>query len=264
MNAVAFVENNGSSLTDDEIAFLCKNDNPMKTDFVRKNYEKRFTPEEALFLDNYRANVETRFFPDQIKRSLATVMIQHYVMSHCFLGGRLNSGQILAKLEHRLQHQRNDGHAMSFKLEHPPVFTGAGCVARNQDCLDFLSETAEADLAYIDPPYGGAQSDYASMFSFCEEFVYGEKLADLPHIDNAKKFATAKEFENHFRAVLEIAAKKAETVAVSFNDSSWADADRVKIIMSDYKPRVEVINMDYEYKYRKERGSATEYLFVAR
>jgi adenine-specific DNA methylase len=75
---------------------------------------------------------------------------------------------------------------------------------------------------------------------------------------------SAKDFETHFREVLAKAAVKGKVIAVSFNDSSWADADKVKGILSDYKPSVEVVNMDYEYKYRKERTDAVEYLFVAR
>jgi adenine-specific DNA-methyltransferase len=278
MNAMAFVENSKEELTPAHLEYLCKYDNPDKRDFVRTNYVKRFTPEEALFLDNYRANIDSLFGPldfaqgdatpryrkpADIQRALATVMIEHYVMSHCFLGGRLNSGQILAKLEHRLQHQRNDGHEMSFKLDALPVFAGKDCKAHNLDCLDFLDGIPDVDLCYIDPPYGGAQSDYASMFAFCEEYVYGKSLDGLPHIANSKKFVSAKDFEIHFRDVLSRAAKRAKIVAVSFNDSSWADSDKVQSILKDYKTAVKVINMDYEYKYRKERGSATEYLFIA-
>ena len=277
LNAVAFVENNSLSLEGSEIQFLCENKNDDHKGFVRKNHGKRFTDKEADFLDNYRANVDFLFRPAatfnppdnviqhfSIKHALAIVTIEHYVMNRCFLGGRLNSGQILAKLEHRLAHQRNDGAEMTFKLDTLPVFDGKTCVAKNMDCLAFLDSIPEVDLCYLDPPYGGDQSDYASMFAFLEEYVYGVPIDEIPHIANSKKFVSKKDFEQHFRDVLDRAAKKTGTIVVSFNDSSWASSDVVKRILGDYKKRVDVVNMDYEYKYRKERSDATEYLFIAR
>jgi adenine-specific DNA-methyltransferase len=179
MNALVFVENNGIALDAEDVDFLANNDNAAKLDFVRTFYGERFTDREALYLDNYKANAHELFVrkwcrgnvigPNRtadILFAIAMVSMEHHIMNRCFLGGRLNSGQILAKLEHRLQHQRNLGHEMSFKLEELPVFPGEGCEASNKDCLEFLDSIPAVDLCYLDPPYGGAQSDYASMFAF--------------------------------------------------------------------------------------------------
>lgn len=64
MNSVALVENNGIKLTSDEIDKVLKQNNPNATDFVRTHWAQasglhnRFTQEEALRLDNIRANIK--------------------------------------------------------------------------------------------------------------------------------------------------------------------------------------------------------------
>lgn len=67
MNSVAFVENPGVRLTDDEKEFLIKNKNKNKSTFVEDNYcgegsvscrFKKFTKKECEYLDNFRANID--------------------------------------------------------------------------------------------------------------------------------------------------------------------------------------------------------------
>lgn len=68
LNSVAFVENPGYKLTDEEKEFLLKNDNPNKGTFVEDNYcgentgknirYKKFTIKECRHLDNFRANID--------------------------------------------------------------------------------------------------------------------------------------------------------------------------------------------------------------
>lgn len=292
-NTLAFVENNSINLSQDEIDFLCKHDSPNKNDFVRSRYAgERFTPEEALFLDNYRANidelvrnlpvkkVETESGPvddvidtcrnANIKEALSYVLITHYVIDHCFLGGRLNKGQILARLDHRIAHNRNKHETMSFNLKPLPscfIEGSADNVALNMDALDALATVRPqiVDLCYLDPPYGGQQSDYAQMFSFCEEYVYGKPLDQIWHLKNAKRFVDSKGYEENFRALLE-KASAINTLAISYNDSSWASVDKIKGIVTDYKKNVVVVNISHEYKYReRDNGGSkgTEYLLIA-
>lgn len=65
LNAVAFVENPGIKLTEEEKTFLLTNDNPNKGTFVEDNYLgngkcrfNKFTVKECRHLDNFRANVD--------------------------------------------------------------------------------------------------------------------------------------------------------------------------------------------------------------
>jgi adenine-specific DNA methylase len=266
-NALSFVENNNITLSEEDILFLCEHKNNNKNDFVQANYETRFDKDESLFLDNYRSNVNELCLKSQnareqeIYKSLAIVAIEHYVMEKCFLGGRLNNGQILAKLEHRLNHQKNDGYKMSFKIKSPVLFPSFNNhQAFNLDCLDAMDK-CEADLVYIDPPYGQSQSDYAFMFSFCEEYIYSQKINTLSHLVNSKKFIKSKDYEIHFCKVLE-KAKKYPKWVISYNNSSWADIETLKKIISEFKKNIFVININYEYNYRKNDSNGIEYLIL--
>jgi adenine-specific DNA methylase len=285
-NALALCENNKVVLTDDELAELCKNDNPNKSAFVRQRFGGvRFTDEEALFLDNYYANMvdlitrkkaaahdsDIDYQSLRILEAVAVIALQHYVLNRCFLGGRLNKGQVLADLQHRLEHQRNTGDAMLFQIPHPPTFFVPGrddCLATNLDCLDALRAIKErtdipVDLCYIDPPYGGQQSDYAEMFRFNEEYATRKPLEEHPLLTKAKRFSTAKEYDAHFRELL-AATKGIPALAISYNDSSWADIETVKGIVAEHRQKVIVENISHQYRYRKARGSAVEYLIIAK
>jgi adenine-specific DNA methylase len=66
LNSVAFVENPGIKLSDDEKSFLLNNNNPNKSTFVEDNYLggsstsrfSKFTLKECRHLDNFRANID--------------------------------------------------------------------------------------------------------------------------------------------------------------------------------------------------------------
>jgi len=266
-NALVFVENSELLLSQDTICHLGIT-NPNASDFVQKNYATRFTPREAQFLDNYRANLDLEAHFGTPGFAAGIVTMEHYVMSHCFLGGRLNNGQILAKLDHRLNHDRNFSSSpaetleMTFNLDVLPHFAGPTGKALNLDCLDALKQSGEQEMVYIDPPYGQSQSDYASMFAFCEEYIYGQKIEELPHLKTSKKFVSSKDYDVHFKELLDC-ARHIPQWAISYNDSSWSGIDYIKSVVSNFRKSVEVINIDYEYKYRK-NSSGTEYLILAR
>jgi len=284
-NSVAFSENNHIQLSREESDWLCTNENKDKGDFILKNYTKRFTVAESIFLDNYRANIDTlieRKFSKNlddkkvqrealVMRAVCILSIEHYVLNRCFLGGRLNKGQVLADLDHRMAHDRNGGDSMQFTIDPLPLFSyheEKGCRAYNLDALDAAKQVREdfsdTQLAYVDPPYGQSQSDYATMFSFCEEYVYGEKIDNLPHILAAsKKFASKKNYKEHFREVLN-EINWIPIWAVSFNAASFEAAEGIVEILKDFKKEVTTVSINHEYRYRKERGSAVEYLFIAR
>lgn len=202
-----------------------------------------------------------------IFEAAAILLVEHYIMSRCFIGGRLNKGQVLAQVGHRIAHNRNLGNSMGFLLDELPVFAGNGKYkAYNLDAEQLLmsSDCPEADLLYLDPPYGGGQSDYAQMFAFNEEYFYGDKLNNLPHLNNSHKFVNKKDYENHFRNILD-KSDKYPNWAISFNNDSFTDCDGIVKIIKDFRKNIIVVNIDYEYNYRKEENtSGVEHLIIAR
>ena len=271
--ANAFVANNSVVLSQEQKDYLLKNDNNNKVRFVEKEYKERFTPDEAKVLDNYRANIDD--LDNDYERALAFANMQIYISKHCYLGGRLNSGQILAELNHRLAHPRNGGYPMSFNNIHWYSFVGDDslkCVEGNKafclDAIDFLDskeyKEEQIDLAYIDPPYGGQQSDYGFMFNFFESYARQQTMDKWDIAASMKKFAKKKNYEEHFISVLK-SLSDIPCLVISYNNSSWTDIDNIRRIVSEIRKDVEVEAIDYEYNSRSEENrKAVEYVIFAK
>ena len=282
LGATTLVENDGTLLSKEEKDFLVSNEPESFDDMVRSEYGERFTAAEGLLLDRYRANVDLLFGEgfqlgeNFLKKALALVYMCYYVMDRCFVGGRLNNGQVLAGLEHRIKHQRNKGHEMCFgqsvftSLSEKIIAPGrAKCIAVQHDAVSLLSDmystigTESLDLCYIDPPYGGQQSNYAEMYAFFENYINREP----PKVsEEQQRFVSKTDYEENFKQLLSSAVGRFKKIVVSYNDSSWAKIDVIKSCVEASFSSVEVVSMDYEYKYRgKESGkdSPVEYLIIA-
>lgn len=299
VNCFAFVANYNTVLSLDDQQYLCSKhefkDKGEEIEFDQNivwNYSDYFTQSEMEFLSYYRMNVTRLFgrnwFADRygiatFNFALAIVYVQNYIMQRCFVGGRLNHGQVLSSLEHRLQHQRNKGLEMKFKdMFHPePPFNTIvskgdlawTCHAYNADALAWLQETLSVwpdaniiDLCYIDPPYGGDQSDYVSMYRFFEEYIHQSGTFDqLSHIRGATDFSGKGGYEENFAQLLK-AAKAIPWLAISYNDSSWAPLDQILAIIKQTRGKVIVEKLNYSYNYRDQSRNTKltqEYLILA-
>ena len=265
-NAKALVENSKEILDDKLINFLHENIPTNINNWVLDNYSDKFTKTEAIFLDKYRKNID--LLENEYQIALAFVNIQNYIIDNCFVGGRLNKGQVLAELSHRVSHPRNKGAEMTFistKLAPIPSFEGQMTVCLNKDVLNAFYDVSQfvekPDLIYLDPPYGGEQSDYGFMYKFFEEYIYQKPIDELEHLKDSKKFVKAKNYEAYFREVLEQASIY-NNILISYNNSSWKDIDFIKSIVADYKDSIIVEEIDFSYKYRK-TSTSKEYLILA-
>ena len=389
INAVAFVENPGITLTEEEKQFLLTNENQNKNTFVEDNYLgqqfctnghktrfSKFTAKECHDLDNFRANVDELYgihaqglslaanaavvlrlpfgnvdqsidvlkhrkrqekaygrnskdhdrrigiyydddynlnfnkwfrkyvsdftigkmqeavFVPKIKRAAFLANLQQHVLRDANVGGRLNNGQSLAEINHRLGMAKNQlkgaswdnsgSTAMDFLTQAGKPGQGmkwwtfaqldrpGSCLATNMDTTELLkSGVCDVDCVYFDPPYGGNSSDYSAIYRFLEEYVYSTPLEELPHIvANAQKFVGKKSYEHHFVEMLE-AARHIPIWLFSYNDSSWKDIEYIKSIISQFKDDVviETLTEKYRYFYRKKQGrdkKSHEYLIIAR
>ena len=183
--------------------------------------------------------------------------IENHVNQHCFLGGRYYNGQTVANLEHRLQHEKNNGKQitdipLSMEKFKRALTEGNGCVF-NADILDLLeSKLVTTDLLYLDPPYGGASSDYAVLYRFLEEYLYEDKLENLEHIKKgSKRFSKKKGYQEQFEHLLSLCGDF-PTWLVSYNESSYADVETItSTIKNAGKKDVTVFNVPITYQYRK-------------
>jgi adenine-specific DNA methylase len=268
----AFIENNKYILSKEETDFLVKrkskNDN-----FVLKNFSNRFTEKECEFLDNYYSNIFYLYGKDDVidkdeygfKKALAFANIQLYIISRCFLGGNLNNGQIIAESDFRINHNRNSGQEMKFNNIQWKSLISENNSYKNEvyncDAIEFLEQIKPGiDLAYFDPPYGGQQSDYVEMYDFFECYF----LHTLEHkTKNSNKFCNSKNYAEHFVKLIQLSSY-VPFILISYNNSSWADIEIIKNIISNYRKIIEVKEVSHRYKYRKNRQeNISEYLILA-
>lgn len=262
----------------------------------------RFTQSEALLLDTFAANIQKSFgwtigekiktcnyvekihrfgnaryentpslhgwsqFADDMisyKIGILAMSVLHQVMNRCYVGGRLNNGQVLAKLEHRLQHQRNEGSdGIPFHAINPYSLSfdnGRYSIATKMDAMELLTlHKPQVDMIYIDPPYGGDQSDYSGMYEFFEDYVGCPKPA------SADRFVKSKKYGDNFDELLSALPKEPVWI-FSYNDDSWANIDEIKSHLKSCNRREIIVKeVDYKYNYRsKEKASGTEYVIVS-
>lgn len=242
---------------------------------------KFFTDDEALFLDRYMGNLRT-FFPIPKLRAIvydctrtpfetgAMKAIQAYcaiighINSVCFVGGRYYNGQTLAKKDHRLSHAKNNGIELHDSFSEsiakiPRLKYTRGCSAwiYNLDISELLKKQPRGDLLYLDPPYGGESSDYASLYRFLEEFVTGIRYEDDPaKIENASKFKGSKGYSELFKEALSL-SNGYENWLISFNKTSFASLEEITAIIEGFDRCVEVKSVSISYNYRKKRRNIT-------
>lgn len=265
VNAVSLIKGTGEPIPREDIVSA-----PVSDGLTQSYYSDRFTDEEARTLDWYRSNISKKYGDDlgDHQTALAITQVLHCVMDHCFLGGRLNHGQVLADLEHRLKHARNEGRSIDWakipRYDFTSLYRDMKLVERNhqcfnQDAIDLISDSdcPDADLCYIDPPYGGNQSDYSKMYQYFEDYVAGEPS----ETDGSDKFVNKKSYSQHFESLLS-SAEKFPSLLLSYNDSSWGGIDEITDILKRFRERVVVREVEYDYQYRSRSSSAKEYLIL--
>lgn len=126
----------------------------------------------------------------------------------------------------------------------------------NFDIIELLElGIIETDLLYIDPPYGGASSDYALLYSFLEEYFYKTPLNALEHIQRgSKRFNKNKGYQEQFEHLLSLCGRF-RTWLISYNESSYADLPTiVSTIKNAGKTNVKTLEVPITYQYRKGKG----------
>jgi len=191
------------------------------------------------------------------KGAFSLMAIENHINRHCFLGGRYYQGQTIADLEHRLKHDKNNGKEITdldVKIsKFGKVLSDNESIVFNADIVELLeADIVSADLIYLDPPYGGASSDYSNLYRFLEEYLYEDKLENLEHIQKgSKRFSNKSGYQEEFEYLLSLCLKF-PTWMLSYNDSSYADIDTItSTIKNAGKTDVRVVEVPITYQYRK-------------
>ena len=242
---------------------------------------KLFLPEEAEFIDRYRQNIVERKGLGEIafNRDCKTLYALYAMIKHindtCFVGGRYYNGQTLAKVEHRIGHQRNQGRNLiqTFqetieKLWFPTIPQPKHeHVIYNQDIMQVLKQpNIKSDLLYLDPPYGGASSDYIALYRFLEEFIHQKSYTEMDYLrESGDRFNDDKGYTEQFRNLLK-ECERFPNWLISFNATSFATLDEIVGVIKEFRKDVVVKGVKFSYKYRKDRSKPTdcEYIILAR
>lgn len=256
--AKTFVENNNVIISEIQKKQLLE-------DFENKNniFEKYFDyyeKEQAYEIQKFLHNAQK--YKGTIKYEICIANLILYLTERSVVG-QLNSGQVVSKKQFRKNHHMNKGRTLQAKNIHFYNFNNINynynCKAYNLDVFEFLDLNIEADLIYIDPPYGGLQSDYIKMYNIIQDISNNLQEKNL---DNGKRFSSKKQYKQNFQNLLE-KVKKYKTLAISYNESSWQNIQTVKQIVEKFKKDIKVIDIEYQYRRRKER-TGTEYLILAK
>jgi len=191
------------------------------------------------------------------KTAFSMFAAENHINQNCFLGGRYYNGQTIAKMEHRLKHQKSNGKDITdipISIEKfRPILANGNCCVFNSDIIELLeSRLIKTDMIYLDPPYGGASSDYAILYRFLEEYLYEQKLEDMEHIQKgAKRFCKAKGYQEQFEKLLSLCGDF-KIWMLSYNESSYANLDVIKsTIRNAGRSNIIVHEVPITYQYRK-------------
>ena len=132
------------------------------------------------------------------------------------------------------------------------------CVV-NADIVGLLEKYAEvlaSDLLYLDPPYGGAASDYARLYGVMEENIYGRPLGELPQVDGLRRFVSRKEYQQQFEKLLSLCGHF-KFWLLSYNDSSFDTLENIIAMIKNFgKTNIATCDISIAYKFRGTRQSA--------
>lgn len=133
------------------------------------------------------------------------------------------------------------------ELLDPELLPGVGRAIR-ADAKKVVSELAEVDLAYLDPPYN--QHRYFGNYHIWETLVrwdspegYGvaNKRVDARDSENRSDFNSKLTMPNSLSEVIE--NLKAKTLILSYNNESWLSRRQLKDMCSKYEV-VEIVDFD--------------------
>lgn len=274
----ALIENNSIRLNGGDVAALfgkAKNKADyclMETLFAGLFFEK----EEARFIDNFRANVES--LNDPYKRALALAVMNRSLTRKVTMGHFAHT-QALAYANDPARIKRNRSLARSVKdifLDLLPLYNaavfdnGRKNKSYSSNVLSLLPALPNVDLAYFDPPYCGSHADYQSFYHLLE--TYTEYWKDKQFVNGTRRYEPARYsgFDKRSEVIasfekLFALSEKIPYWLVSYNNRSFPKIDDFKSLISKYKD-VTVQSKTYQ-NGRGGKGSiagSDEILFVCK
>ncbi len=268
--AKAMIENNGVTLSNEEVRDLMV-DHGDVDEFVEHKFQGLyFNDEDNRFIDVVRTNI--RSLSDEYKKAIAMTALIRACMKKrprglfTYTGERYDDGRKDLKLSFAEQFAEN------VRVVNAAVFdNGKDNKAINGDSLAL---EATADMVYIDPPYFTPASDneYVRRYHFVEGLARNWEGVEIQENTSTKKF---KNYPTPFStrtgaydAFDTLFSKFRNSILiVSYSSNSIPGKDEMIELLKKYKETVELVPIDYTYFFGNQtegsRNKVQEYLFVA-
>jgi len=270
--ANALIENSSTTLSDDEISWLVR-ENPKAGTFIQDTFERLyFSQEDNAFLDNVRFNVSQ--LNDDYKVSLALAALTRaclkkrprgiftYVGLDKYLDSRPDLQMSLR--EHFIRAAKEFNRAVFDNDKQNKAFN-----------LNVFDLELEADLVYLDPPYYSkySDSDYVRRYHFIEGLVRNWTGVEIQQDTKTKKF---KKYETAFDArettyegFQRLFEKFRDSIIViSYSSNSLPTKSELAEMLKTYKKSVRVQQIGHQYSFGTQHkgnniaNEVDEYIFM--
>lgn len=259
---LALIQNQNEKITQEDLEVLFQTTkNASVFQLIQSIYTGVFfEEEEAVFLDNFRANIS--LLNSRYKQALAFSIINRS-MTRKVTMGHFGHTQALKYASDPERIKRNRSLVRPIKEifeDLLPKYNDAVFDNKkdnrsyNQNILDLLPTLEKVDLVYFDPPYCDSHADYQSFYHLLE--TYTEYWQDKQFINSIKRyepqrfsgFDKKKDVINSFEKLFEYSQDIPHWL-ISYNDRSYPSVETLSEIVSKYR------NVSIETKvYQNGRG----------
>jgi adenine-specific DNA methylase len=274
----SLIENKSTKLDSEDIQILFQN-SPQKQHFTLM--ESVFTNvfferEEAIFIDNFRANIS--LLENQYKQALALTVINRSLTRKITMG-HFGHTQALVYAADPERIKRNRSLIRSIKdlfLELLPKYNnavfdnGQDNQSFNENILELLPKLSDIDLVYFDPPYCDSHADYQGFYHLLE--TYTEYWKEKDFVNSIRRYEPKRysgfDIKSEVIANLEKLFELSSEIPywlISYNNRSYPDIQTFEKMLSKYR------DVTIEHKtYQNGRGGkgsvagSKEILFVCK
>ncbi|KAB2918851.1 MAG: DNA methyltransferase [Bacteroidetes bacterium] len=245
---LSLIENKSEVLDSNDLDLLFK---PAKNKDDFKLIENIYTgvffeQQEAIFLDNLRANIP--LLDSKYKQSLSYAIVNRS-MTRKVTMGHFGHTQALKYASNPERIKRNRSLVrplkdifveLTVKYNSAVFDNGKDNTSYNKNIIDLLPHLNNIDLVYFDPPYCNSHADYQSFYHLLE--TYTEYWSDKEFINTIKRYDpqrhsgfdkkrdVIKSFEQLFNF-----SKDIPYWLISYNNRSYPSIDELEKIISKYK-----------------------------
>lgn len=273
---LALIENCNTKLSYDDIEFiLSPSTNKQRFNLIENIFTNIFFEKnEAIFLDNLRANIP--LLENKYKQAIVYAVINRS-MTRKITMGHFGHTQALQYARNPERIKRNRSLIRPLKeifLELMPLYNNAifdnkqQNVSHQKNILDLLPTLENTDLVYFDPPYCDSHADYQSFYHLLETFT--EYWQDKKFINGIKRyepqrfsgFDKKREVISSFEKLFEIAEEIPYWI-ISYNNRSYPAIEEFEKILTKHR-QVRIETMTYQ-NGRGGKGSVAgskEVLFI--